>query len=84
MLFLFQLRQCKDLPPDGSVVNCLVDHRELAKDSKCRSFLHKMAAIVYSDYRLIKGFYQKCHQDVKKHKCGKLSTKNENVRFHFI
>ena len=79
---LFQIRRCKNLPPDGSVVSCLVEHREIAKDGKCRSFLHKMAAIVYSDYRLIKGFYQQCHQDVKKFNCGKLSTKNENVCFY--
>ncbi|XP_065064427.1 Golgi apparatus protein 1-like [Rhopilema esculentum] len=77
--FLSEIKYCQgDFPNDGSFVNCLVEHRELAKDQKCRAFLHKMAAIVYSDYRLIKGFYNECHQDVVKYNCGKLSTKTES------
>ena len=78
--FLFQMQDCKHVSPEkGRLVNCLVEHREHAKDQKCRAFLHKMASIVYGDYRLIYGFYQACKSSVVKHNCGKIQTKNENV-----
>ena len=74
------MQDCKHVSPEkGRLVNCLVEHREHAKDQKCRGFLHKMASIVYGDYRLIYGFYQACKSSVVKHNCGKIQTKNENV-----
>eukprot|EP00794_Sanderia_malayensis_P018718 gene18718-20607_t len=76
---LAELKDCqKDFPPDGSLVNCYVEHRDLVKNEKCQNFLTKMAAIVFSDYRLIKGFYQHCHNDVKKFQCGKLSSASDS------
>ena len=73
---------------DGSLVNCMVEHRENVKDEKCLGFLSKMAAIVFSDYRLIKGFYQHCSSDIKKFKCAKLSQTSseatEPVRFFVV
>ena len=66
--------ECKNVKPeDGSLVSCMVEHRENVTDVKCLEFLSKMAAIVFSDYRLIKGFYKHCSLDIKKFKCAKLS-----------
>lgn len=57
---------------DGFFMNCLVEHRNEVKDEKCHTFLTKMASVIFNDYRLIHGFYEKCHNDVKRLKCGQL------------
>ena len=67
------------MPPDGSLVNCLVEHRDQVADQKCHGFLAKMSQIIFTDYRLIKGFYQECAADVKKASCGQISAKEEQV-----
>lgn len=61
-------------------MNCLVEHRQKIKDPKCRTFINKMAAVVFSDYRLIKGFYDSCVDDVRKLNCGQLSQPEDKVK----
>ena len=75
-IYFFQVKECHHthaLGKDGFFMNCLVEHRHEIKDQKCHTFLTKMAAVIFSDYRLISGFYEDCHQDVKKLKCGQLT-----------
>ena len=72
--------ECKDLSnTPGFLVNCLIEHRHTVNDQRCRSFLTKMSAIIFEDYRLIKGFYDNCVTEVKKTNCGQLSKASEDV-----
>lgn len=59
-------------------MNCLIEHRHNVQDQKCSSFLTRMSSIVFSDYRLIKGFYENCHKDVKTLSCGQLAATTED------
>ena len=60
-------------------MNCLVENRHEVHDQKCKSFLNRMAAIVFSDYRLIYGFYENCLSDIKELKCGQISRPEYDV-----
>ena len=63
-------------------MSCMVENRHDIEDTKCKAFLNKMASIIFSDYRLIKGFYDSCVKDIKRLKCGQISKPDdeENVR----
>lgn len=58
-------------------MNCMVEYRHDVEDNKCKAFLNKMAAIIFSDYRLIKGFYDSCVKDIKSLKCGQISRPDD-------
>ena len=76
------MKECKDLDhTPGFLVSCLIEHRTIVDDAKCRSFLTKMSVIVFEDYRLIKGFYDDCYEDVKKTSCGQLSRPSQEVSY---
>ena len=65
----------------GFFTNCLIENRHEITETKCKSFLQKMAIIVFEDYRLIYGFYENCVEDVKKLDCGTLAqAQDEEVR----
>ncbi|XP_035770062.1 Golgi apparatus protein 1-like [Neolamprologus brichardi] len=63
----------------GYLVSCLVDHRGNITDYQCNQYITKMTTIVFSDYRLICGFMDKCRDDINALKCGSIST-GEKVR----
>jgi len=67
---------------DGFFMNCLVEHRNDIKDEKCHTFLTKMAVVIFNDYRLIHGFYEKCNVDVKLLKCGQLISGSDDENQH--
>lgn len=69
----------------GFFTNCLIENRHEITETKCKSFLQKMAAIVFEDYRLIYGFYDHCAEDVQKLECGTLAkAQDEEVRYFQI
>ncbi|XP_057291039.1 Golgi apparatus protein 1-like isoform X2 [Hydractinia symbiolongicarpus] len=81
------LEELKDVCKDthhtpGFLMNCLIEHRHNVQDQKCSSFLTRMSSIVFSDYRLIKGFYENCHKDVKTLNCGQLAATTEDDPHH--
>lgn len=63
----------------GYLVSCLVDHRSNISDYQCNQYITKMTSIVFSDYRLICGFMDKCRDDINVLRCGSIST-GEKVR----
>ena len=67
----------------GFLMSCLLEHRQLVDDQKCKTFLTRMAAIVFEDYRLIKGFYDNCADDVKKTNCGSISKPTDGYVRYF-
>jgi len=82
---LMELKECQDeklQQEPGYLTNCLIEHRHKVTDAKCKSFLTKMSAIVFEDYRLIRGFYDHCASDVKKFKCGTISQPEEEEKQH--
>uniref|UniRef100_A0A8C5HQP1 Golgi apparatus protein 1 n=1 Tax=Gouania willdenowi TaxID=441366 RepID=A0A8C5HQP1_GOUWI len=63
----------------GFLVSCLVDHRSNITDYQCNQYITKMTSIIFSDYRLICGFMDKCLDDVNILHCGSISTGEKDV-----
>uniref|UniRef100_A0A3B4WZA9 Golgi apparatus protein 1 n=1 Tax=Seriola lalandi dorsalis TaxID=1841481 RepID=A0A3B4WZA9_SERLL len=63
----------------GYLVSCLVDHRSNISDYQCNQYITKMTTIVFSDYRLICGFMDKCRDDINTLRCGSISTGEKDV-----
>ncbi|XP_026059117.1 Golgi apparatus protein 1-like isoform X2 [Carassius auratus] len=60
----------------GYIVSCLINYRANANISEyqCNQYITKMARIVFSDYRLILGFMDKCMYDINQLQCGAIKT----------
>jgi hypothetical protein len=43
-----------------------------------------MQAIVFSNYHMIEGFFDKCHDDVFKRGCGRIGSKEDEVTYFTI
>ena len=68
----------------GLVLPCLYDVLENVTNTQCRQYLNRMKAITFSDFMLIKGFYEECKPDIMEHKCGdvqNLDKKQEKVQY---
>ncbi|XP_042266690.1 Golgi apparatus protein 1 isoform X1 [Thunnus maccoyii] len=63
----------------GYLVSCLVDHRGNISDYQCNQYITKMTSIVFSDYRLICGFMDKCRDDINTLRCGSISTGEKDI-----
>ncbi|XP_014830113.1 PREDICTED: Golgi apparatus protein 1 [Poecilia mexicana] len=63
----------------GYLVSCLVDNRGNITDYQCNQYITKMASIIYSDFRLICGFMDKCREDINTLHCGSISTGEKDV-----
>uniref|UniRef100_A0A4W5RC61 Golgi apparatus protein 1 n=1 Tax=Hucho hucho TaxID=62062 RepID=A0A4W5RC61_9TELE len=63
----------------GYLVSCLVDHRGNITEYQCNQYIVKMTSIVFSDYRLICGFMDKCREDINTLHCGSISTGEKDV-----
>ncbi|XP_060893041.1 Golgi apparatus protein 1-like isoform X1 [Labrus mixtus] len=63
----------------GYLVSCLVDHRGNISDYQCNQYITKMTTIVFSDYRLICGFMDKCREDINALRCGSISTGEKDI-----
>lgn len=57
----------------GALLSCLMDYAEDEnKNAECRAFLTRIEMVVFSDYRLMSNFAEKCSHDIDKFKCGRL------------
>ena len=75
-----QLEECKALQPKtGDIVPCLVENKNHIQNTRCKHVVSKLAQILFSDYRLLKGFYKVCTGDVKKFQCGRVDALEEGV-----
>ncbi|XP_016388159.1 Golgi apparatus protein 1-like [Sinocyclocheilus rhinocerous] len=63
----------------GYLVSCLVDHRTNISEYQCNQYITKMTSIVFSDYRLICGFMDKCKDDINKLHCGSVNTGEKDI-----
>uniref|UniRef100_A0A667Z3W1 Golgi apparatus protein 1 n=1 Tax=Myripristis murdjan TaxID=586833 RepID=A0A667Z3W1_9TELE len=63
----------------GYLVSCLVDHRGNISEYQCNQYITKMTSIIFSDYRLICGFMDKCRDDINTLHCGSISTGEKDI-----
>ncbi|KAM9480784.1 Golgi apparatus protein 1b isoform 2-T2 [Clarias gariepinus] len=63
----------------GYLVSCLVDHRGNITEYQCNQYIAKMTSIIYSDYRLICGFMDKCREDINVLHCGSITTGEKDL-----
>uniref|UniRef100_A0A8D3CE06 Golgi apparatus protein 1 n=1 Tax=Scophthalmus maximus TaxID=52904 RepID=A0A8D3CE06_SCOMX len=63
----------------GYLVSCLVDHRGNISEYQCNQYITKMTSIVFSDYRLICGFMDKCKDDINGLRCGSINVGHKDV-----
>ncbi|MEQ2160688.1 glycogenin glucosyltransferase glg1 [Goodea atripinnis] len=57
----------------GYLVSCLVDHRGNISEYQCNQYITKITSIIFSDYRLICGFMDKCREDINNLRCGSIN-----------
>ena len=48
----------------GQIISCLINNIENVTVEQCHQFLSKMEAIVFSDFRLVNKFVEKCRRSV--------------------
>jgi Golgi apparatus protein 1 len=46
-------------------------------DVTCKKFLTNMASLIFTDYRLVYKFTDKCSNDIERLKCGRLDLNND-------
>uniref|UniRef100_A0AAY4DB61 Golgi apparatus protein 1 n=1 Tax=Denticeps clupeoides TaxID=299321 RepID=A0AAY4DB61_9TELE len=63
----------------GYLVSCLVDHRGNITEYQCHQYITKMTSIIFSDYRLICGFMDKCVEDINTLRCGSINTGEKDL-----
>ncbi|XP_077373958.1 Golgi apparatus protein 1-like isoform X1 [Festucalex cinctus] len=63
----------------GYLVSCLVEHRANVSEYQCKQYVTKMTSIVFSDYRLICGFVDKCRDDINALHCGTINSGDKDV-----
>ncbi|XP_068595110.1 Golgi apparatus protein 1 [Brachionichthys hirsutus] len=63
----------------GYLLSCLVDHRGNISDYQCKQYITKMTSIIFSDYQLVCGFTEKCHDDIDALHCGSISTGEKDI-----
>ncbi|KAK3085351.1 hypothetical protein FSP39_001959 [Pinctada imbricata] len=79
---LQQIKDCHNLKKgDGHIIPCLIENMDNVT-GKCRTYLEKMASIVFSDYRLIYRFVDNCEKDINTLKCGRVGPVDEEEDFH--
>lgn len=63
----------------GNIISCLINNIENVTVEQCHQFLVKMEAIVFSDFRLVNKFVDKCRIDIVSNQCGRLPGIDEDA-----
>ncbi|TNM90743.1 hypothetical protein fugu_003032 [Takifugu bimaculatus] len=75
-----EIKECNDEERGrGYLVSCLVDHRGNISEYQCNQYITKMTSIIFSDYRLICGFMDKCKEDVNNLHCGSINVGHKDI-----
>ncbi|XP_029944538.1 Golgi apparatus protein 1-like [Salarias fasciatus] len=75
-----EIKECNDEERGrGYLVSCLVDHRVNISEFQCNQYITKMTSIIFSDYRLICGFMDKCKEDINNLHCGSINVGHKDV-----
>ncbi len=65
---------CERDDKNGHLVSCLIENLDKIEEQKCKTFLTSIAAIMFTDYRLISNFQERCSDDILQLKCGRLDS----------
>ncbi|CAF0970601.1 unnamed protein product [Brachionus calyciflorus] len=63
---------------NGHLTSCLINNRDNITNPNCQQFIKSIAALVFTDYRLIYKFVSHCENDIKKFSCGRLEKEDED------
>ncbi|KAF2365312.1 Cysteine-rich Golgi apparatus protein 1 repeat [Trinorchestia longiramus] len=64
--------KCEPSTAPGQALMCLTEHLNEIEDEKCHQYLNKVAAIIFSDYRLVSRMTASCSEDIEQQQCGRL------------
>jgi Golgi apparatus protein 1 len=75
-----KLSECAsvDKEDNGHLVSCLLTNKQNITTFQCRTFLSNIAALVFSDYRLVYNFIDDCSQDILKYSCGRIEKQGDD------
>uniref|UniRef100_A0A8C1T948 Golgi apparatus protein 1 n=1 Tax=Cyprinus carpio TaxID=7962 RepID=A0A8C1T948_CYPCA len=77
---MLELKECADEERGkGYLMSCLVDHRANITERQCHQYITKMTSIIFSDYRLICGFMDKCREDINTLQCGSIAVGEKDL-----
>ncbi|XP_059927619.1 Golgi apparatus protein 1-like isoform X1 [Gadus macrocephalus] len=77
---LSEIKECNEEERGkGFLVSCLVDHRTNISEYQCNQYITKMTSIIFSDYRLICGFMDRCKEDINSMHCGSVNVGQKDV-----
>uniref|UniRef100_A0A672PTQ6 Golgi apparatus protein 1 n=1 Tax=Sinocyclocheilus grahami TaxID=75366 RepID=A0A672PTQ6_SINGR len=77
---MLELKECADEERGkGYLMSCLVDHRINVTERQCHQYITKMTSIIFSDYRLICGFMDKCREDINTLQCGSIAVGEKDL-----
>ncbi|XP_061594181.1 Golgi apparatus protein 1-like isoform X1 [Cololabis saira] len=75
-----EIKECNEVERGrGYLVSCLVDHRDNISEYQCNQYVTKMTSIIFSDYRLICGFMDKCKEDINSLRCGSINVGHKDI-----
>ncbi|KAK8385192.1 hypothetical protein O3P69_012180 [Scylla paramamosain] len=70
----------EELAKGGHTISCMTEKLNEIKNERCRQYLLRLAAIVFSDYRYVKNMVDNCQEEIQKFKCGRVEGTGANRR----
>ncbi|XP_062501664.1 Golgi apparatus protein 1-like isoform X2 [Corticium candelabrum] len=64
---------------NGELLPCLLAIRRDMKSVNCQNILLRIQMIVFSDFRLIRGFVEDCRSDIEKFNCAKVEVLDRSL-----
>ncbi|XP_076058388.1 Golgi apparatus protein 1 [Oratosquilla oratoria] len=63
----------------GHFVSCVTDYLDQINDERCKQYIIRLAALVFSDYRLVEDLTINCGEEIEKFNCGRVQPLNYNA-----
>uniref|UniRef100_A0A0N4ZII0 Golgi apparatus protein 1 n=1 Tax=Parastrongyloides trichosuri TaxID=131310 RepID=A0A0N4ZII0_PARTI len=74
-----EFADCLNYKDNGEALTCLMEHASfLEKTNRCYQFMSRIETIVFSDFRLMAPFLNKCKNAIQKLQCGSIQPPKEN------
>ena len=54
------------------IIPCMIENIDNVTSQNCKAFLKRMETIVFSDFRLVYKFSERCQADIDRLQCGRL------------
>lgn len=74
---LKQFHDCEVQSTPGHTISCMAEKLDQIKDERCRQYLLRLAAIVFSDFRYVENMVNNCKEEIEKFKCGRVDPAQE-------